>query len=218
MLGKCYLISYYDVDYEDKMFLEKLFNSDLDNVKKRYQPELSDPVKFMFNTENNSELLDYFKLWGKYFIRHPKVYFDSFLENYYGYVYPFTKEYKDDIACFDIVKNKRVNTGYFDFYHLDYFENERNFIVSGIKTIRNLPIIELIFNTGFYTWIFILFVGYSIYKNKKEYILVASPLIISLLFCFVSPVNAYPRYMNPVTVCIPIFIGLILSNKLNKDL
>lgn len=209
-------VSNYSVNNEEKEIIENVFNADINTIKKKYNPEISDPVKFMFNLENKNELLDYFQIWIKQFTKHPKIYFDSFLQNYYGYFYPNKKEVKDGIAWFSIIKNKRVNTNYFNFYMNDKYENQRNDIENYTYYLRSLPIISLLFNTGFYTWILIILIGYIITKKQYNYLIISMPLLITLLFCFLSPVNSYIRYMEPIMVSLPIFIGLILNNFKNN--
>lgn len=204
-------VSSYKVTNEEKETIEKIFHMDLNQIKDKYEPELSDPIKFHFSVQNKEELLEYFKIWYKQFKKQPKIYVDSFLENYYGYFYPLKKEYKDGLAQFKIVKNKRVNTGYFNIYQLEKYSSIRLKIENTINDIRNIPVIEMIFNTGFYTWLLLLFIGYSIYKGNKKNILFATPFIITLAFCFLSPVNAYVRYMNPIIYCLPIYIAMTLK-------
>ncbi len=209
-------VSNYEVTKKEKDVLESVFHTSIQTIQKKYNPELSDPVKFLFSAQDKQQLLDYFGVWASQFLKHPKVYFDSFLENYYGYFYPLKQEYKDGLACFDIVQNKRVNTKYFHFSMNPDYEKEREKIQDIITYVRNLPILEFIFNTGTYTWILILFMGYAIYKKMYDALILSAPLVFTLLFCFLSPVNAYVRYMNPVIVALPIFVGYILSTKTNK--
>lgn len=209
-------IKYYDMDVSDKEFLQTLFNTDLDKVVQEYNPELSDKVKNKFVVTDKKDLIPYFKIWGKYLLVHPKVYVDSFLENYYGYVYPFRKDVKDGVACFTIVSSKRVNTGYFNIYMIKDFEGARTFIENTITKIRDIPLINTIYNTGIYSWVLLLIIGFMIYEKSYKLLYTAIPVLFMLAFCFLSPVNAYLRYMNPIIVVLPILLGVALSKiKLN---
>lgn len=207
-------IKKYDLTKEELKVYQSVFIISMDEIKKEYDPELSDPIKFSFYAEKDT-IGPYFEMWLKDFFKHPKVYFDAFLENYYGYIYPPKREFKDGLAWFIVVKNEMVNTGYFDFKMLNKFKPARKCIEENIQKVRELPIIEFLFNTGFYTYVLIIMLSYAIHKNKKEYFLVAMPIILALAFCFLSPVNAYIRYMNPIIVTIPILIGVITNQ--NKD-
>ena len=70
----------------------------------------------------------------------------------------------------------------------------------------------MIYNTGIYSWVLLLIIGFIIYQKKYKYLLTSIPVLFMLVFCFLSPVNAYLRYMNPVIVVLPILLGVSLSN------
>lgn len=204
-------LKYYDMDREDEKFLQTLFITDLDQVVKEYNPELSDKVKNKFDVKNNKDLIKYFKIWGKYLFVHPKVYIDSFLENYYGYFYPFRKDVKDGVAWFTVIESKSVNTGYFNIHMLKRFASNRKNLEDNINKVREIPYLNMIYNTGIYTWVLLLIIGFMIYKKNYRLLLTSIPVIFMLAFCFLSPVDAYLRYMNPVIVVLPILFGVSLS-------
>ena len=164
---------------------------------------------------DKKELIEYFKFWFKCFKKHPKVYVDSFLENYYGYFYPLKKDYKDGVAWFIVVYNKRVNTGYFDLHYLKTFKTERNFITNFTNKLKVTKGIGLIYNTGVYTWMLLILIGYTMYKKRYTNLIFSIPILLTLAFCFLSPVNAYLRYMNPIIVTIPVYLAICLK-KNNK--
>ena len=211
-------IKYYDNELTDKEreYVENLYRMSIKEIKKKYQPELSDPVKFPWKVNDKKELLEYFKFWFKCLKKHPKVYVDSFLENYYGYFYPLKKDYKDGVAWFIVVYNKRVNTGYFNLHYLKVFKAERNFITNFTNKLKVTKGVGLIYNTGVYTWLLLILMGYAIYKKRYINLLFSIPIVLTLAFCFLSPVNAYLRYMNPIIVVIPIYLAIVLkNNKIN---
>ena len=195
-------LKYYDMEDSDEEFLQTLFNTDLNTVIKEYNPELSDKVKNKFVVNDSQDLVDYFKIWGKYLIVHPKVYVDSFLENYYGYFYPFRKDVKDGVAWF---------TGYFNIYMLKNFAKARNFVENAIAKVREIPLVNIIYNTGIYSWVFLLIIGFMVYQKQDNLLFTTIPVLFMLAFCFLSPVNAYLRYMNPIIIVLPILLGIALS-------
>lgn len=209
-------IKYYDLTEEEREVYQSIFVMSMDEIKEKYDPELSDPVKFSF-FGNEDNLGPYFQMWFHDFTKHPKVYFDAFLENYYGYFYPPKREFKDGLAWFIVVDNEKVNTGYFDFKMPKVFKPARKGLEKSINAVRKLPIVEYLFNTGFYTFLLVIMLSYIIDKKKYHYILATLPTIFALLFCFLSPVNAYVRYMNPIIVTLPIILGLI-TNRVNDKI
>lgn len=210
-------IKYYDkqLSKKERNYVENLYRMSIKEIKKKYQPELSDPVKFPWKVNDKKELIEYFKFWFKCFKKHPKVYVDSFLENYYGYFYPLKKDYKDGVAWFIVVYNKRVNTGYFDLHYLKTFKTERNFITNFTNKLKVTKGIGLIYNTGVYTWVLLILIGYTLYKKRYTNLIFSIPILLTLAFCFLSPVNAYLRYMNPIIVTIPVYLAICLK-KNNK--
>ena len=210
-------IKYYDkqLSKKERNYVENLYRMSIKEIKKKYQPELSDPVKFPWKVNDKKELIEYFKFWFKCFKKHPKVYVDSFLENYYGYFYPLKKDYKDGVAWFIVVYNKRVNTGYFDLHYLKTFKTERNFITNFTNKLKVTKGIGLIYNTGVYTWVLLILIGYTMYRKRYTNLIFSIPILLTLAFCFLSPVNAYLRYMNPIIVTIPVYLAICLK-KNNK--
>lgn len=209
-------VSNYDLEDDEKELIERFFHNDISIIKEKYNPELSDPIKFMFDVKDKSELMKYFNLWFKCFMKHPKVYFDSFFENYYGYYYPFKGDVKDGVAWFSIIASKRVNKGNFDFHMNEKYADERTSIENYTNMLAKTPVISLLFKTGIYTWILLLYIGYILYKKGYSLLIFSIPLLATLAFCFLSPVNSYLRYMNPLIVVLPIFIGIIMKKDVKE--
>lgn len=208
-------IKYYSYEFTDKekKYVENLYRMSIKDIKKKYDPELSDPVKFPWLCDTKEDLITYFKFWFKGLKKHPKVYIDAFLENYYGYYYPLKKDYKDGVAWFIVVYNKKVNTGYFNLHYLKAFKLERKFITNFTNKLKTTKGIGLVYNTGVYTWLLLILIGYSVYKKRYKNIIFSLPILLTLAFCFLSPVNAYLRYMNPIIVVIPIYLAICLKKE-----
>jgi len=204
-----------DLTSSEKEILESTFHHDIQTIKEKYNLNISDPVKFMFNVNNNQELVRYLKVWFSGLLKRPDIYIDATLNHTYGYFYPLKEEVKDNIAYFGIEQNKRVNKGNFDFYMLEKYENQRKKLENDITFIRKLPILGLVYNTGTYFFVLIIFVFYAMYKGQKDKVLLSIPLWITFLFCLLSPVNAYLRYMYPIIFSLPVYFGLVTSKKLN---
>ena len=206
-------IKTYKLTNDEKQFYEYIFDTDINTIKKNYEPELSDPIKDTFYIKNSNDFINYFKFWFKGLKKHPKIYFDAFLENTYGYFYPFKREYAFTIANFNIERNNNVNTGYFNFNMDINYGEQRYQIVNNIYKARNNKVIGLMFNTGVYTWVLIVTLGYVLYKKNYSNLVISIPILMNLLFCFLSPLNAHLRYMNPVIFSLPVFVGFCIKKK-----
>lgn len=206
-------VKYYDKDLSknDIKVIDKVL--EYETLAKRYNPTISDPVKNEFNKyTTKKELLAYLKVWFKCFFKHPLVYIEATLNNIYGYFSPQSTNwyiyYKYDTR---ITEDKLVN------YHYNNLSSLRLILSSFAQGFPYIPLIGLISNIGFNTWILLGLTTYSIFKKKKEYLIILSPLLISLLICVASPVNTYFRYAMPFIFIMPFIFTLIVTRLKNNE-
>lgn len=206
-------VKYYDKDLSknDIKVIDKVLG--YETLAKRYNPTISDPVKNEFNKyTTKKELLAYLKVWFKCFFKHPLVYIEATLNNIYGYFSPQSTNwyiyYKYDTR---ITEDKLVN------YHFNNLSSLRLILSSFAQGFPYIPLIGLISNIGFNTWLLLGLTTYSIFKKKKEYLIVLSPLLISLLICVASPVNTYFRYAMPFIFIMPFIFTLIVTRLKNNE-
>ena len=206
-------VKYYnkDLSKNDIKVIDKVLG--YETLAKRYNPTISDPVKNEFNKyTTKKELLAYLKVWFKCFFKHPLVYIEATLNNIYGYFSPQSTNwyiyYKYDTR---ITEDKLVN------YHFNNLSSLRLILSSFAQGFPYIPFIGLISNIGFNTWLLLGLTTYSIFKKKKEYLIVLSPLLISLLICVASPVNTYFRYAMPFIFIMPFIFTLIVTRLKNNE-
>lgn len=206
-------VKYYDKDLSknDIKVIDKVL--EYETLAKRYNPTISDPVKNEFNKyTTKKELLAYLKVWFKCFFKHPLVYIEATLNNIYGYFSPQSTNwyiyYKYDTR---ITEDNLVN------YHYNNLSLLRLILSSFAQGFPYIPLIGLISNIGFNTWLLLGLTTYSIFKKKKEYLIVLSPLLISLLICVASPVNTYFRYAMPFIFIMPFIFTLIVTRLKNNE-
>lgn len=206
-------VKYYnkDLSKNDIKVIDKVLG--YETLAKRYNPTISDPVKNEFNKyTTKKELLAYLKVWFKCFFKHPLEYIEATLNNIYGYFSPQSTNwyiyYKYDTR---ITEDKLVN------YHFNNLSSLRLILSSFAQGFPYIPFIGLISNIGFNTWLLLGLTTYSIFKKKKEYLIVLSPLLISLLICVASPVNTYFRYAMPFIFIMPFIFTLIVTRLKNNE-
>ena len=192
-------VKYYEEDLStsDKKKIDKVLG--YDGLKERYNPMIADPVKNKFNKYTSTEdLKNYFIVWFKCFFKHPLVYMEATLNNIYGYFSPQQTNwyiyYKYDTR---ITQNNLVD------YHYNNLNKVRNILTSYGQAYPYIPLVGLISNIGFNTWILLALAMYSILKKKRYFLIVLSPLLISLIICIASPVNTYFRYAMPYIFILP---------------
>lgn len=185
---------------EDKKVISTIV--DYDNMKEYYDPEISDPVKNTFNKyASDKDLNNYFKVWFKGLVNHPMTYVDATLNNVYGYFDPEANNWyiytKYDTRITNLVD-----------YHYNNLDSLRNILKNYATFFPFIPIIGLISNIGFSSWIFIAMGIWLVFNKKYKYIIVLFPAYISLLVCIASPVNTYFRYAMPYVFAVPFIVGV----------
>ncbi|MBE6146997.1 MAG: hypothetical protein E7168_01535 [Firmicutes bacterium] len=192
-----------DVTEEEKEIIDKILG--YEDLATRYDPEKADPVKNEYNKYTTTEdLKAYFKIWFQGLIKHPDTYVQATINNVYGYFYPNSTKwyiyYKYDNR---ITQNDLVD------YHYNSLNNLRKTLSNYGVNFPYIPIIGFLTNIGFSAWIMFIMIAYCIEKKKKQYILVLSPLLVSLLVCVASPVNTYFRYSMPYIFVMPVLFCLM---------
>ena len=209
-----------EVTEEEKEKIDKILN--YETLSSRYDPQRSDNVKKQYNKDATGEdLKNYFQVWFKQFLKHPNVYIESFINNYYGYFYLDSKVI--EYTTGRLVNNdpSLLNTGKFNYKYKDEFKNYRKTIAELININRDAPVISWYTNMGLNTWVILGILTYLIYKKKYKYIVYIMPCIITLLVCCVSPVNAYFRYLIPNIFGLPLIISIffdIMNNSKEEEL
>ncbi len=197
-------VKYNELTKEEYEIYDKVL--DMSDLSKRYKPEISDPVKNKYNKyTTNEELKEYFKYWFKDLTKDPVTYIDATVNNTYGYFYPFKTNwyiyYKYDIRI--------VKDGFH--YHYNTLKTSRDILSSFGEIFPYIPIIGLISNIGFNTWILMFLTTYLIYKKKLKGIVYLIPSYVVLLICVASPVNTYFRYAMPYIFAMPLTISLFID-------
>lgn len=180
-----------------------------EDLKERYDPEKADPVKNNYNKYTTTEeLVSYLKeVWLDGLMKHPTTYIEATINNTYGYFYPNSMKW----YIYHKYDNRITENNLVD-YHYNSLSSIRNILSKNAIIYPYYPVVGLLSNIGFSTWILFLLAVYVIDRKKKEYLMVLSPLLVTLLVCVASPVNTYFRYAMPYVFMIPVLIGLIVSN------
>lgn len=195
----------------EQLYVKELFKgTSAYTLGERYYPFISDGVKDRFiSAPTEIQWEKFAKLYFNCFKRHPSVYFDATFNNIYGYFYPNKVNYMNEEIGFYGVDNLR------DFNMMDFkFENNnlewgRDFLYNLSWNMSKMPLVSLLYTTGFYTYILLGSVAYFMSrKNYKELVYIVL-LFLILGFCVVSPVNGHLRYLQPVMVSTPFLIAIM---------
>ncbi len=198
-----------EITDEEKEVIDKLLN--YKTLATRYVPERSDAVKNEFNKDATSEdLKNYFKIWFKQFFKHPNVYFESFINNYYGYFYLEEKTVEYTAKYIEKCDEKINKNGDFK-YSYNKMINGRKAIKEYLNISKKIPVISWVTNLAINNWIILLIICYLLYIKKYKEIVFILPSLVTVLVCLISPVNAYFRYSLPNIFAIPLIISIFLD-------
>ena len=198
-----------EVTKKEKNVIDKVLG--YDDLADRYKPEIADPVKNDFNKDSTkNDLNNYFKTWLKQLKKHPITYVEATINNTYGYFYPVKTNWYIYTKY-----NPTINEYGFN-YNFNNLNTLRDILSSFGKIFPYIPIIGLIVNIGFGTWIILFMLSYLIYKKKYKELIYLIPSLIVLLVCVASPVNTYFRYALPNIFALPTMFG-IFQKEVRKE-
>ena len=198
-----------DLSKKDKKYINKVLN--YKTVKRKYNPNLSDPVKNTYRlTVTKKDMSNYYKVWFKGLIKHPYTYVDATINNTYGYFDPLEKHWYVYTDYCDVVNGK------IDYHYNSLYELRKIISIYG-GVMHYVPIISLLTSISFYVFILLSMSIYLLFKKKYKYLIVLNPLLVSLLVCISSPANTYFRYAMPIIFSIPLVVGLWLVIDKNRN-
>lgn len=199
------MAKYNDNNLADKEKEEIDLFINYDRLGQAYNPNLSDPIKGLFKESYFQEhKLQFVTLNVKLFINHPTYYIESILCNTSGYWYPENRKLMFERG---VVENK--------------FEIENKSLISGNSILqeldwgpekREIPVIGMLYSSGFCFWMLLVIIFYTIYRKKYSLLIAQLPLILNYLTIIAGPSNNEFRYILPIYICIPILYSLVIND------
>ncbi len=193
-------------------------------IGNRYNPGLSDPVKWTFKEKSTKkQRLRYLKTWIKMFFKEPILYIDAVVANKFEYFNPKAKlagfySYSWSKRCMeDANKNKDIP---FAFHHLKKMEKYREKYERFRAEISGIPIINVLRSASTYVWMLVLLIFYTLKQGNKKAFALLAPFIMHFLVLMAGPTNGtYFRYIYPYIVTFPFLLIFIiyLRNKFERE-
>lgn len=187
-----------EISPEEKAIIDRVLN--YDTLPERYNPFITDYVKYMYNTESTtSELISYFKVWIHEGLKHPTVYFEATLA-------PVSPFFSTGIlvAQWDTETNGEL------LYRPQFLDNHRAFMMDLFNFEKSLPLLNIPFYSALWLLLLPLAIIYLCYRRTCHLTPLLVPLLILIAFCAISPMYD-TRYALPIIYFIPWFILLLLS-------
>lgn len=215
---------------KDKEIMQRYFDKDLNLLAQEYLPWKSDAVKLHFSAEEFKKdkmtfIIQYFKLACKYPVQTVSSLVLNTGNNYspnfnvWGIIRDYGTETQDAYGTLGGSNDegfKRFINAYpieaepiVEFKILDNINKE---LIKG-----NIPLISNLFgNIGFYFWILVLCFAYCIYKKQYKNMIMMLPILGLWITTIAAPMVDL-RYIYPMFLTAPIFIGIIIRDVKVKE-
>lgn len=190
------------------------FKGDIEVLQKRYNPVISDPVKYHFNKNyTKEELKDFFGVWFKLLMRHPGTCITATLNNdefYYSVdygrrvVYNGAETYGAEYGLSNPKITNKIRTG----------------VVRVIEMLDYSSMLGWAFSVGTWNYMFAICILYVVYRKHYKYFLMMIPVVLNFVIACAGPV-AQMRYASQWIVTLPLFgaavwLALKEKNKLEE--
>ncbi|MBQ6518328.1 MAG: hypothetical protein IJI14_06390 [Anaerolineaceae bacterium] len=178
-----------------------------------YWEKIADPIKIHFkNDVYDEDPGKFWSLWAQLGKKYPIEYLESFLQGNYGYWYPETSWWinglgiRINMPLEGIRQDPVIRFKITDFIYNWYTLREYN------KT----PILPLFFKPGAMWWLWVFCAAYSLYNNRRKFILFLPGLLLWLTLLF-SAVYCEFRYAYGLFVCLPLLLSAALTPQVNRS-
>lgn len=191
-------MAYKEVNFTEKETerIEKFIT--VDNLKKDYNPRVSDGIKFSLNLNqeyfqnNNKEFL---VLWKDLVIKNFDIAVESYLISTLGYWYP---DLENNAVELGVTKND------IDIYNHSLLPKKISNFINGLYDY-DTPILSWQWNIGIFIWLVVISALICIHKDRKKFLLCYIPILgLWLTLMLASPVNGMLRYVFWLYTSLPL--------------
>ena len=208
---------------EDKKAIDSIIV--YENISRKYDPDLADPVKRTFRVDASSEdLRNYFLTWARLGLKYPGEYVQAFLDftSSYYYPLPLVKEPKffwkhTNIEHLNSIEWVRLTIpqSFFDEMWFDQPESLggcRELAKSIIRLMHSMPFLDYFAYAGCVIWLILglllLFWLQKDYQNLQF----CFPVFLFIVICFLSPKNGNFRYILPGAFMLPLMMTCLWNS------
>lgn len=188
--------------YEEK---EKVYKYIPAEVLETYIPQISDPIKDNFNTDEfKANKIEFLKLYLSVGIKNPGIYIDSFIYGTIGYFYPSTEAINPWGYVMNYYSSSVIQIEQHSLFplYLKYLSK----VGSGLLSV--VPIASFFVGQFFPFWMFMISLALIIKVKKYSLIIPLSFIILYWLSLLLAPVCCI-RYAYPLLISIPLIISMI---------
>ncbi|MDD3334629.1 MAG: DUF6020 family protein [Eubacteriales bacterium] len=178
----------------------------IDQLKDVYNPELSDPVKQLWQDgATEAQKSAFFRTWRSLAAKYPSTCLSATFHNTYGYLYP---GYMSLIKPTLLIGRQKRSTPEVEAV-FDYSVNPRaETLKSFTDQLAQNPLYRIWIAPGLYGWICLFAITVLLRGRRRRLLIAAVPSLFSLAGCLLSAVNGYFRYAMPLYLCAPLLLWL----------
>ena len=195
-------------EWQDDADVQALFQGEV-----KYNPALSDPVKFVFRADGETPISQVIRLWARMLVRYPVEYTDAFAELTQGW--------------WDVLDESHSviygeDDGYMHTNVLPGWNVERIPVVPALEewyqklltqnAYRFIPGIRLLFAPAVWVWL-LLFVLLAALIHKRYDVIQPMLIPFGLLLTMLLGPCCLVRYAYPIMLCAPVGLGMLCGKK-----
>jgi len=201
-----------EVTVEEKKSISKVLKFDV--LAEKYVPENGDFVKEHYNEDaSTADLFQYFKVWWGMLKKHPDVYIEAAMNNYYNYFYPgdeFAQAYTyEQSAIFMTYVNDALDEIGMSLHYPEWSRKYQHIYETLRERVFELPVLSLLKCSASYVWVLILYFFYLVKKKRMGLLLPALPMFLSLGVALIASRNGdYFRYLYGIALSLPVILTL----------
>ncbi len=177
--------------------------------KIKYNPSLSDPVKFIFRKEGNTPISRAIRLWTHMLVRYPTEYVDAF-----AYLTRGWWDVRD--LSHSVIYGE--DDGYMHTNVVPDYGVERRSLWPALEKLyiqtvthngyQRVPVYRLLFAPALWVWLLVLLTLLAFYWRERELALLCFVPLGVVLTMLLGPC-CLVRYVYPVMLCVPALWGML---------
>ena len=181
----------------------------------------ADPIKdSMKNEQFEGREHEFFKLWFKGYLTHPKTYIDALLNLSVSYWYPYNFSDLTYMGNYYQVMYEDSSNVYGNTTSLDdgwknqtKFNKLQEFYWNIHKTISYLPIFSIFYSAGLYTILLLIILMISLLRRDYKILGLIIICVSIILTCIYSPIVNYFRYSYVFMAIIPLLLPFLFLKR-----
>lgn len=181
----------------------------------------ADPIKdSMKNEQFEGREHEFFKLWFKGYLTHPKTYIDALLNLSVSYWYPYNFSDLTYMGNYYQVMYEDSSNVYGNTTSLDdgwknqtKFKKLQEFYWNIHKTISYLPVFSIFYSAGLYTILLLIILMISLLRRDYKILGLIIICVSIILTCIYSPIVNYFRYSYVFMAIIPLLLPFIFLKR-----